>query len=99
MEIKAEKFKIEMSNEELWSTAHDVKSSIINSLKSHWVYHQNSCWQDREKKTLERCKMMFQMLGRLDQYERIFDEANAIFKEFNTPKQTAQEAVKNEGDN
>lgn len=82
MKIEAEKYIIEMTYSELWSTAFDVRLHIEESLKRHWINHQD-VWKEHEKYSLERLRIMFTALGRIDLYEEIFDTANVIFKEHN----------------
>lgn len=85
MNIEAQKFTIEMTNEELWNTAFDVRRSLEHTLKTHWVNHQD-VWQQNEKEKLCRVKKMFLSLGRPDLYDAIFDMAKEIFTEFNKDK-------------
>lgn len=82
MHIEAQKFNIEMSHEELWNTAFDVKRSIEYTLETHWVNHQAN-WEHNEKERLNRCKTMFRAIGRPDLYEEVFSNAKKIFKAFN----------------
>lgn len=82
MNIEAEKFKIEMSQSELWNTAFDIRYSIEYTLKTHWVNHQ-STWLENEKERLHRMEKMFTHLGRIDLYNDIFSIAKTIFEEFN----------------
>jgi 5-enolpyruvylshikimate-3-phosphate synthase len=82
MEIKAEKFTIEMNHEDFWDLAFNVRTSLIFTLKTHWINHQDA-WRRIESNRLEVCKKMFNALGRVDLYESIFNEADEIFKEFN----------------
>ena len=42
MNIEAERFKIEMTHNELWSTAFDVRYYLLNTVKTHWVNHQQT---------------------------------------------------------
>jgi len=87
MNIEANEFKIEMTHNELWSTAFDVRNSLIASLKDHWVNHQNA-WETNENERLYRLKTFFAHLGRLDLYEDVFTVANDIFKKWNDKKAT-----------
>lgn len=82
MEIRAEEFKIEMTHEELWNTALDVKRALEHTLRTHWVDHQ-SVWEKNETERLNRCKNMFTALGRPELYEEIFTTAKEIFETFN----------------
>ena len=85
MNIKAKKFKIEMSHNELWSTAFDVRKALEYSLKTHWVNHQDS-WITNEKESLNRCRIMFNALSRPELFEEVFKIADIIFSEFNKQK-------------
>lgn len=82
MNIQCEKFTIEMTHDELWQTAFNVRSSLSHTLQTHWVNHQNS-WEKNEEQRLYRIKTMFSYLGRLDLYEDVFKEAKKIFEDFN----------------
>jgi hypothetical protein len=82
MNIEAQKFNIEMSHEELWNTAFDVRRSIEHTLQTHWVYHQAN-WEHNENERLNRCKTMFLALGRPELHEEVFNKAKEIFKAFN----------------
>ena len=82
MNIEAKKFELEMTFGELWSTAFDVQSALENTLKTHWVNHQQS-WRKNEEERLCRMRNMFFALGRPDLYEQIFTKADEIFKSFN----------------
>jgi hypothetical protein len=82
MNIEAQKFNIEMTHEELWNTAFDVRRSIEHTLQTHWVNHQAN-WEHNEKERLNRCKTMFLALGRPELHEDIFSKAKEIFKSFN----------------
>jgi hypothetical protein len=81
MEIEAKKFTLVMNYEELWYTALDVRRSLYNNIRTHWV-HQQSDWEYNERERLARCKTMFYALGRPDLYDDIFSEAKDIFSEF-----------------
>lgn len=85
MEIKAERFNISMTHEELWATAFDVKGALISTLKSHWINHQRD-WQTHEKQRLFRLKTMFNHLGQPEFYNDLLEEANNIFVEFNNKR-------------
>ena len=85
MNIEADNFKIEMTNNELWSTAFDVKRALEASLKDHWVNHQD-VWEKNEKERLYRLRSFFAHLGRLDQYDDVFIRAKEIFNSFNDKK-------------
>ena len=89
MTIEAKEFKIEMTHNELWNTAFDVKRSIETALKTHWVNHQSN-WENGEKESLERCKKMFVALGRTDLFDEIFSKAKKIFEEFNENRKKEQ---------
>ena len=82
MNIEAQKFTLEMSHNELWSTAFDVRRSLETALKEHWINHQSD-WQKHEAERLHRMKKMFLHLGRPDLYEEIFEKAVEVFKSFN----------------
>ena len=85
MNIEARDFEVKMTYGEMWSTALDVKSALTNTLKTHWVNHQD-VWKTNEEDRLIRIKIMFYSLGRPDLYESIFTEADVIFKDFNSKK-------------
>jgi len=87
MKIIAEKYTLEMTHDELWSTAFDVKHSLINSLKTHWINYQD-VWQKNEKERISRCRNMFLALGRPELFEDVFKTAEEIFAEFNNKKVT-----------
>ena len=82
MNIEAERFNIEMTHNELWSTAHDVRAALMEVIKSHWVNNQQS-WQVNERERLNRCRSMFKHLGRIDLYDDIFLTADDVFKKHN----------------
>ena len=82
MEIKSEKFIIEMTHDELWNTAFDIRRSIEYALQTHWINHQD-VWEKNEKERLFRCKRMVVALGRVELYDEIFGKAKEIFTEFN----------------
>lgn len=86
MNIKADNFKIELTHDELWDLAFCVFHRIENTLKNHWVNHQN-VWEKSEERHLKLLKELFTALGRPDCYENIFYEQRKIFKEFNDKKQ------------
>jgi hypothetical protein len=83
MEIKAEKFILELSHEEMWDTAFDVKRAIMYSIDTHWINHQD-VWREHEKKRLSRCKKIFVSLGREDMFNDIFIHAESVFKARNS---------------
>lgn len=87
MNIEAEKFKIEMTYNEVWNTAFDIRRAIESSLKDHWVNHQN-VWETNEKEKLQRLRIFFTALGRVDLYDEIFSKATEIFKAFNEKRQS-----------
>lgn len=82
MDIEAKEFTIKMTHCELWGTAWDVRYSLCENLKSHWINHQDA-WERNEQDRLYRLKTMFNHLGRLDLYEDVFNIAETIFSEFN----------------
>ena len=82
MNIIAQKFEIEMTFDELWNTAFDIRHTILTRLKEHWVHHQSD-WERNEKERLNRCKTMFFALGRPDLYDDIFIKDKDIFTDFN----------------
>jgi len=82
MNIIARKFEIEITFDELWNTAFDIRQAIYTRLKEHWVHHQSD-WEHNEKERLNRCKTMFFALGRPDLYDDIFIKAKDIFTNFN----------------
>jgi len=86
MDITAEKFTVVFTHNELWSTAFDIQGALKDSIKTHWVNHQQN-WQSGEKERLYRCKMMFVHLGRPDLYDDIIRYAEKCFSEFK-PKTT-----------
>jgi len=86
MNIEAKDYELKMTQSELWSTAFDVLQILNHTIKTHWINHQNS-WKENEKPRLERIRQMFYALGRPDIYENIFNDAEKIFKEFNSSKQ------------
>lgn len=86
MNIEAKEFKLEMTHDELWSTAHDVKNALEYTLKTHWVNHQNA-WEINEQKRIARIQRFFQALGRPDLYEDIPGIAKGIFDAFNKKRQ------------
>ena len=85
MEIEAKGFKIDMTSQEAYNTALDIRRSLEKSLKTHWVNHQSS-WLSNEKETLYRLRMFFNALGRPDLYEEIYNIAEKIFEEYNKEK-------------
>ncbi len=85
MNIEAEKFKLEMSYGDLWSTAFDVRRSLEHDLKTHWVNHQDN-WKHNESGRLDRIQCMFLALGRPDLYQEIFVIAKDVFSDFNQKK-------------
>ncbi len=89
MNIQAEKFKLEMTYDEVWNTAFDIRRAIEASLKDHWVNHQGA-WKINEKEKLYRLEKLFLAVGRPDLYEEIFKAANVIFDKFNALKVTEQ---------
>jgi hypothetical protein len=82
MHIEAQKFTIEMTHEELASTAFDVRRSLELALKEHWIYYQSD-WERNETERLSRIKTMFFHLGSPNLYEEVFRMASKIFEEFN----------------
>lgn len=82
MEIKAEKFNIVMTYDELWSVAFDTKRAIEHSLETHWVNHQNA-WKTSEDARLTRLRSFFSALGRLDLYDDVFPFAIKAFEAWN----------------
>lgn len=82
MNIDAECFTIKMTHGDLWSTAFDVRYAIIDTIKTHWIKHQDR-WKENEAERLNRCRAMFFALGRPDLYEEIFIQADQIFKVHN----------------
>jgi hypothetical protein len=85
MNIEAKGFKIDMTHQEAYNTAFNIRRCLEKSLKEHWVNHQSS-WMSGEKETLYRLQTFFDALGRHDLYEEIYFIADAIFKEFNEIK-------------
>ena len=85
MEIKAQKFTLEMNENELWATAFDVKWKLESTLKTHWVNYQDS-WQKNEQERMDRLRTMFYALWRPDVYNEITETAKKIFDDFNTIK-------------
>lgn len=85
MKIEAKEFELEMTYEELWSTAFEVLRSLEGSLERHWINHQTR-WKDEEQGRLNRLRSMFYALGRPDLYEQIFSKADNIFNKFNNTK-------------
>ena len=85
MNIEAERFKIEMTHNELWSTAFDVRYYLLNTVKTHWVNHQQS-WRKNEEERLYRLKTMFNHLGRPEMHEGLEAEVNKIFEDINKTK-------------
>jgi hypothetical protein len=81
MNIEAKNFKINISYGELWATAFDVQSSLENTIKNHWVHHQQN-WKQNEADRINRLRDMFYALGRPDIYENTFERAETIFKDF-----------------
>lgn len=82
MKIEAKEFIIIMSQEELWNTAFDIRNALTETLKVHWVNHQND-WRKNEEERLVRMKTMFTHLGRQELYEDVFTTAKDIFDNFN----------------
>jgi len=82
MNIEAQKFTLEMTHNELWSTAFDIRRALEATLKDHWVNHQSD-WQKHEAERLSRMKAMFLHLGRPDLHDEILSKASEIFKAFN----------------
>jgi hypothetical protein len=87
MNIEAKGYTIQMDLDELWDLAFSVKSSLHFTLKNHWVNHQN-VWEKNEENKLALLKTMFNALGRQDVYDNIFQDAQDIFKKFNTKNKT-----------
>ncbi|MFN7611602.1 MAG: hypothetical protein ACK5QX_11825 [bacterium] len=85
MNIEAQNFKMEITYGELWSVAFDLKRNLENSLKTHWVNHQQN-WKKHEEANLRVIKTMFYALGRPEIYEQIDAFADNVFKEFNSNK-------------
>jgi hypothetical protein len=85
MNIEAESFKIEMTHDEMWSIAFDIRHALEATLKSHWVNHQDS-WENNEEKRLYRINKFFTHLGRPDLYQDVFQSAKTIFEAFNSKK-------------
>jgi len=83
MTIEAKGFTIEMTYNELWATAWDIKYHLKETIKTHWVNHQEN-WIKNESERLERMKAMFNSLGRADLYEDVFVYAKDVFSEFNS---------------
>jgi len=88
MEIKAQQFTIELTHDELWSMAWDVKHALLETLKTHWVNHQ-LVWKEHEKNRLNRIEKMFTHLGRYHEYKDIYINAQEIFSKFNELKDNA----------
>lgn len=82
MNITAKEFTIEMSQNELWSTAFDVRNALYYTLKGHWVNHQDA-WQNNENERLGRLKVLYYSLGRPDLYDDVFVKAKEVFDEYN----------------
>lgn len=82
MNIEAQNFKIEMTLNELWNTAFDIRWMLENILKTHWVNHQ-ATWKQNETERLRRCEQMFLAVGRPDLYNEIFVKATEIFDAWN----------------
>ena len=82
MDIEAKEYEIKMTHGELWTIAFYVKSSLIDSLKTHWVSHQNS-WKQNELPRIEMLRNMFYALGRPDIFDEIEPAAKEIFKTYN----------------
>jgi hypothetical protein len=89
MNIEAKDFEIKMTYGELWSTAFDVQSALHESIKTHWVNHQDS-WKRNESERLQRLRNMFFALGRPELYDRIFPFADEVFAKFNAKKSCEQ---------
>ena len=85
MNIEAKDFELTLTYGELWSTAFDVQSALVNTLETHWINHQSS-WKEHEKDRLSRLRSMFYALGRPDLHEQIFPRAEEIFKKHNEKK-------------
>jgi hypothetical protein len=82
MNIEAEKFNIQMTYQELWDTAFDVRRALEYALKDHWVRHQSE-WKKHEAERLTRCRRMFDALGRNDLYQDLLIIADNTFEDFN----------------
>lgn len=85
MKIEAESFKIEMTHNETYSTAWDIRRALEHTLRTHWINHQLN-WREHEKDRLYRLQTFFNSLGRQDLHEDIFRLAIEIFTEFNAKK-------------
>lgn len=82
MKIDAKEYIIKLNTDELLHLAESVQSSIVYNLKTCWTLQQNE-WQIHEQKKLKLLKTMYSALGRINEYEQIFKEAEGIFKKFN----------------
>lgn len=86
MNIEAKDFEIKMSYGDLWSTAFDVQKALEDTLKTHWINHQD-VWKQKEECRLNRLRIMFYALGRPELHECIYEKAQSIFNDFNSKKQ------------
>jgi hypothetical protein len=82
MDIQANDYQIKITHDELWSLSFNVRRSLYDAFKTHWILHQKS-WKKNEEQRLNSLKKMFYALGRPDLFDEIEVEAIKIFDEFN----------------
>jgi len=94
MDIKADKFTLVLTYDELWNIAFDVKRALEKSINEHWVHYQDS-WRSVEDNRIGYCKDMFIALGRPELMD-IEDYAERTFEAFNDAKLKKREQDENE---
>ncbi len=82
MNITAKEYHITIAHNDLWLIAFDLKNTLLHTVKTHWVHHQNS-WKKNEEQRLLLIRDMFYAMGNPRFYEDIFNEIDNIFLEFN----------------
>lgn len=82
MELRAEKYQLQLDYNELWDIAFDTLHSLQNTIDNHWINHQQ-VWEQHEERRLCRLKKFFMCLGRIELYDEVFDYATKSFDKHN----------------
>lgn len=77
MDIKAEKFVVTLTHNELWTILFHIHRSILHAVESHWVRHPEA-FQKNAKEDLYMHKYIASMLWRADLHDDLMEECNAI---------------------
>lgn len=88
MNIEPKEYKITMSYGELWGIAFDLEKAFLDSVKTHWVNHQDR-WEENEKERLGVIKLMFYNLARPELYSIMLEKAEKIIQDFNKSRPVA----------